>query len=510
MKKLFDSSNKCSSGGLELTKTSIKKGDSKRKKIIVISLTVILLMLCVGISFAVWNYGFVGSANTIDTGEVSLELLESNTDIISIENALPISDETGKTLNETFDFAVTTKASKDLDIGYSIYLEKIYTKCSEVANPIKESYPSCYEFTISDTDRDKLINFWASRIGVTTEQAAELYNAIIAHDKEEIYYFGISIGWSDENAQGFALEWEYAGYEVALMEGYQQQTGETITYDYTFNGDNDITNSPNYLKDNQIKIYLEDYDGNVLIAPTKITGLGDNYILYNDINKHSKTNTKQTDKFKLRVWVDKDVETGSWDENTKLEYKFKIGVKTPQEETYTTMMTGGSFYDLISDNYGLVNIKTIEFKPSQSVIDTSNAVNGTVLDVSADQDGSIVAWAEEPEVAQTAAPIISKNYTLYIATNKTIIYANPDSSWMFGGFYNLTTINANVLNVSKVENMWDMFGDTSSLTSLDLSTWDTSKVTSSEGMFCDSGVTSDTLITGPKWTLDNNIFICQK
>ena len=56
-------------------------------------------MLCVGISFAVWNYGFVGEANTIDTGEVSLELLESNTDIISIENALPISDETGKTLN---------------------------------------------------------------------------------------------------------------------------------------------------------------------------------------------------------------------------------------------------------------------------------------------------------------------------------------------------------------------------------------------------------------------------
>ena len=56
-------------------------------------------MLTIGISFAVWNYGFLGNVNTLDTGEVSLELLESNTDIISIENALPISDETGKTLN---------------------------------------------------------------------------------------------------------------------------------------------------------------------------------------------------------------------------------------------------------------------------------------------------------------------------------------------------------------------------------------------------------------------------
>ena len=460
-------------------------------------------MLTIGISFAVWNYGFVGSANTIDTGEVSLELLESNTDIISVENALPISDETGTTLNETFDFAVTTKAGKDLDIGYSIYLEKIYTKCSEVDNPTKESYPSCYDKIISDTDRNKLVSFLASDdygFGVTTEKATELYNAIIAHDKEEIYNFYISIGWTKENAQAIVNNFESNGYEVFLIEGYQQQTGETITYDYTFNGDNDITNSPNYLKDNQIKIYLEDYDGNVLIAPTKITGLGDNYILYNDINKHSKTNTKQTDKFKLRVWIDEDVETGSWDENTKLEYKFKIGVKSPREETYTTMMTGQSFNSLIEDNYYIVNIKTVEFKPNQSVIDTSNAVNGIVLDVSENQDGSVVAWAEGT----------SPNYTLYIATTKNIIYANPDSSRMFYGFSKLTTINANALNVSKVENMWNMFGYTRSLTSLDLSTWDTSKVTNSLDMFCVTGVTSDTLITGPKWTLnDETIFICE-
>ena len=467
-------------------------------------------MLTIGISFAVWNYGFVGSANTIDTGEVSLELLESNTDIISIENALPISDETGKTLNETFDFAVTTKAGKDLDIGYSIYLEKIYTKCSEVDNPTQEAYPSCY-FTISDTDRGKLIsyladdNYWS--YGVTTEKAKELYNAIIAHDKEGIYNFCISLGWTEEDAQSHADWWEEEGYEVNLIYWYQENTGETITYDTSFN-ENNIANPSQYLQDNQIKIYLEDYEENVLIAPTKVSGLGDNYILYNDINKHSKTNTKQTDKFKLRVWVDKDVETGSWDENTKLEYKFKIGVKSPQEETNATMMTGQSFNDLIANNYGSANIKTIEFKTSQSVIDTSNAVYGDVFDLSEAQDGSIVAWAEVPEVAQTATAV--KNYTLYIATTKNIIYANPDSSWMFYDFSNLTTINANSLNVSKVEDMGNMFWNTSSLTSLDLSTWDTSKVTNSGTMFCSSGVTSDTLITGPKWTLDDSVFICGK
>lgn len=501
MKKLFKNSNKCSSGeGIELTKTSIKNGDNKRKKIIIISLIVILLTLTIGISFAVWNYSFVGSANTIDTGEVSLELLESNTDIISIENALPISDETGKTLNETFDFAVTTKASKDLDIGYSIYLEKIYTKCSDLTNPTKESYPSCY-FTVSDTDRDKLISWLANDdgfgYGVTIEKATEFYNAIITHNKEEIYNFHISAGWSEEDAQYEADWWEEVGYEVGLINRYNYNV-ETITYETSFNGDN-MPNPSQYLQDNQVKIYLEDYEGNVLIAPTKVSELGENYILYNDINKHSKTNTKQTDKFKLRVWVDKDVETGSWDENTKQEYKFKIGVKSPQEETNTTMMTGDSFNNLIIDNYGSANIKTVEFRTNQSVIDTSNAVDGIVLDVSKSQDGSIVAWAEGT----------SPNYTLYIATTKYIIYANPDSSWMFASFTELTTINANALDVSKVKNMSSMFNRTRSLTNLDLSTWDTSKVTNSGYMFCETRLTSDTLITGPKWTLnDETIFSC--
>ncbi|MGM9879010.1 MAG: BspA family leucine-rich repeat surface protein [Bacilli bacterium] len=456
-------------------------------------------MLCTGISFAVWNYNFLGETNKIDTGEVSLELLESNTDIISIENALPISDETGKTLNETFDFAVTTKASKNLEIGYSLYLEKIYTKCSEIENPSKETYPSCY-FNISEESKNKLINGLANMYSVTTDQATTLYNAIIAHDKEGIYNYFISIGWSEEDAQNGADSLETAGYEADLIDWYQNDTGETITYDYTFNGDN--VDSSQFLKDNEVKIYLEDYEGNVLISPTKISSLGDNYILYNDTNIHSKTNTKQTDKFKLRVWVDKDVEAGNWDENTKLEYKFKIGVKIPQEETNATLMIGRSFKNLINDSFGggyyNDSIKIVEFKTSQSVIDTSNAVDGKVLDVSEEQDGSVIAWVEGT----------SSNYTLYIATTKDTIYANPDSSYMFDSFVNLTTINANKLNVSKVLYMGEMFQNTYKLYDLDLNTWDTSKVTNGYSMFCGSGVTSDILITGPKWTLGSEIFEC--
>ena len=256
MKKLFTNLNKSSSEGSDLTETSIEKDDNKRKKVITISLIVILLMLCVGISFAVWNYGFVGSANTLDTGEISLELLESNTDIINITNQLPISDSDGKTL-DTFDFAVTTKASRDMDLGYEIKIEKL-----------------------------------------------------------------------------------------SASSGYTS------------------------LNDSQVKVYLTDYSDNELISPTKISDLSD-YSLYGKTNTHSKDLTKITDKFKLRVWIDKDVDASNWDENTKLEYKFKIGVNGGENfltgltktiadnsvldntsSTYVASSTGINFAEAPSDTNG--------------------------------------------------------------------------------------------------------------------------------------------------------------
>ena len=220
MKKLFKNSNKCLPGGLELTKTSINKEDNKRKKVITISLVIILLMLTIGISFAVWNYGFVGGANTIDTGNVSIEFLESNTNIINIENALPISDTDGKKQSETFDFSVKTTTSKQMDIIYGVYLEKLDVETGAIA-----------------------------------------------------------------------------------------------------------------LADDEVKVYLTDYEGNVLLNPTKISELNSENMIYADTNTHDGTNNEISKKFKLRVWLDEKVEASKfYDENTKTvkkyQYKFKVGVKT--------------------------------------------------------------------------------------------------------------------------------------------------------------------------------------
>ena len=186
-----------------------------------LTMLLVALLVLVGASYAYFDYSFIGKDNTISTTDVSIKLLESNKEIITLENQLPISDEQGMVQEGTgnvFDFAVETKSSSDMKLGYKLSIEKLQT-----------------------------------------------------------------------------------------------DTGYTS------------------LTDDQIKIYLTDTDNNKILGPLKISEL-DNYNLYEDVNIHSKTNNTQVDKYRIRVWIDQDVQVKEWNENTKQQYKFKIGVGSTENE----------------------------------------------------------------------------------------------------------------------------------------------------------------------------------
>ena len=94
------------------------------KKSLLISIAIVLILIAViGISYAVWYYTYVGNVNTISTNDISLDFLESDTNIINIQNALPMSDAEGKAQTDTFDFAVTSKATANISINYTLSLE---------------------------------------------------------------------------------------------------------------------------------------------------------------------------------------------------------------------------------------------------------------------------------------------------------------------------------------------------------------------------------------------------
>ena len=201
------------------------KDKLKNNKALMISLVAVLIILIGGVSYAAYNYSFVGKDSKLESGSVSIKFLESNTNVIDLKNALPISDSEGKKGN-SFNFAVTSEASYDTGMKYTLNLKKLSV-----------------------------------------------------------------------------------------------DTGYTS------------------LNDNQVKIYLTDSGNNDLVSPTLISGLSNNK-LYEKTNNHSSTNTKITDKYKLRVWVDSNVDASSWDQGTKLEYKFKIDVDSQE---VSLLQTGTDF-----------------------------------------------------------------------------------------------------------------------------------------------------------------------
>ena len=87
----------------------------------------ILIIAFVGISYAAFHTVLSSKENGISTGTISLQL-SNNSDSISIVNAMPISDETGKNLTgdgNVYDFSVHTILSRKTTVNYEISLEKI-------------------------------------------------------------------------------------------------------------------------------------------------------------------------------------------------------------------------------------------------------------------------------------------------------------------------------------------------------------------------------------------------
>ena len=95
----------------------------KIKNILTIGVTLVLLITVIGISYAAFNYVGTGQKlNTITTGAISMNYIESS-NVISMSNALPTTDATGKkrlNAGEYFDFTVKSSIKGNTDINYEI------------------------------------------------------------------------------------------------------------------------------------------------------------------------------------------------------------------------------------------------------------------------------------------------------------------------------------------------------------------------------------------------------
>ena len=99
----------------------------KTKNILTVGVSIFMLIMVIGISYATFSYSGIGKkVNTITTGAISMTYTES-TNSIALSNALPTTDATGKkrkNIGEYFDFTVRTSISGNTDINYEIAVKE--------------------------------------------------------------------------------------------------------------------------------------------------------------------------------------------------------------------------------------------------------------------------------------------------------------------------------------------------------------------------------------------------
>ena len=122
----------------------------KKKITITLVLTLVLVIAIVGISYAAFTYAGIGKReNTITTGVLTMTYIE-DTNTISMSNALPTTDATGKkrlTKGEYFDFTVSGTVKGSENINWEIAAEDV---TSSTAKKMDGKYIKLYLTSINE------------------------------------------------------------------------------------------------------------------------------------------------------------------------------------------------------------------------------------------------------------------------------------------------------------------------------------------------------------------------
>ena len=107
----------------------------KKRLLLSIGLVLVLVIMIVGISYAAFQFTGTGQkANTITTGAITMKYTET-TNTISMNNALPTTDATGKvrlTEGEYFDFTLSGTIKGSENINWEIAAEDVTTASKKI------------------------------------------------------------------------------------------------------------------------------------------------------------------------------------------------------------------------------------------------------------------------------------------------------------------------------------------------------------------------------------------
>ena len=201
----------------------------KIKDILTIGVSAFILVVVIGISYSAFTYSGLGKKeNKITTGAITMLYTESD-NTISINNALPTTDNTGKTRKtsgEYFDFTVKSSITGNADINYEIAAKE------ETGNTFSGSNIKYYLTTVDSNGKETEVmaprTYYEEPSGnVYTGRPADmmsLYTGNLKNQGDTIINYRLRL-WVDEN---YNPQNDNGGLTYKVKVSVYGQTSDTV------------------------------------------------------------------------------------------------------------------------------------------------------------------------------------------------------------------------------------------------------------------------------------------
>ena len=437
----------------------------KNKKIIITLSIITVLILTLGVTFAVFNYNKVGIKNSsLVVGDIYMHYNETNE--LTIENAMPF-DGTRYLHNKNITEEEVNKCVT--------YLTSLWGE-EKVGNTILagESYKN-------------FCNGTGTRFNSTFTRYLDSNRFL----SENLIYL--------EKNNIIKMSYKTLPYFEFTIDGKNTTTDKNIYYEIKTSYGDTVNGKNSRIKDELLKFALVEYNDGVekrILTDYSFTDLNNQTIWANSINSNTNEEIKRT--YRLYMWVSNDTKICSGEMTENCDYytsqtpnwsdvfaSIKINVSgdfTEKNVNYNILTNDLlSGIDVTKDKISEINFLKLNNDEINTKYQASTYKKSGINPLYA--GNGIKIWLENDATDTT-------KYIMNIASNDTIYFPN-DSSNLFYRYSSLKSINFSNINTSKVTTMYQMFNNCSNLEKLDLTAFDTKSVVDMSCMFSDcSNLTS--------------------
>ena len=400
------------------------------KKYSTVYIVVLLLLVIIGVSYAIFAVTNLSGENTINLGQISMSYTESENALV-LENALPMGDAEGMAQSNYFEFKVMTHVTTDADDSNGLTIP--------------------YEINLGEITVD------ADKQALTKDQIKVYLTKVVSGSEEEVVGPILLSNLTESSTSNLNI---YQARDI------HRNAGSEITTTYRLRAwlDEDVDSS---IFGSQVYQYKFRVNINSLVEPISDT-LANNWKDY----------TEEENEF-IAIYTLDSKELPETKEYNNVVYTKSKEVDISAKQTGSVLL--GTYQDVDGNKIAIIcqDGGVVAPEDSSGLFSLSASVAGNIvlklLDLGNFDTSGVTDMSR---MFLDCRNLVELNLSNFDTSKVT------DMSRMFYNCIGLTELNISNFNTSKVTDMNYMFANCRGLTELNISNFDTSKVTNMLGMFC--------------------------